>query len=319
MRRRLLSIAFATTTLFASVGVARADEQVSAHLSYATDAGIERCPSTRELTDAVAARVGYDAFAKPESQDTIDVVVTVKRRKEGVVGKLVLGGPHGGEREIESSDCREVVDALAVAIAIGIDPRSLAKPPEPPPPAPPPPIQPPPAPPPEKPAPPPTPIQVRVMAGANALFGELPGTSAAIVLGASIRWKWIEPTIEGFGSFAASQNAYEGKVEGALDGAVLAPCIHVDALFGCFTLTLAAFHGEGRELAMTNDGDGFYAAIGARIGGELRLVGPLFARITAEADVPTTRFTLQVDGRGAWTSPRIAARLGLSLGVKIFE
>ena len=304
---------------------ARAD-QVSAHLTYLAEPGLDRCPTARELTDAVAARLGYDPFAMtPPKDGPVDVVVTVKRQKERVVGKLVLGGAHGGERVIESSDCREAVDALAVAVAIGIDPSSLAGPtPEPPPPPPPPVIEAPPPPPPlekTEPAPPParSALQGRVVGGVAGFFGELPNSAAGLAIGASLRWRWLEPTIDGFASFAASKSASEGSVSASIAGAILAPCVHVDPLFGCVTFTLGNFHGDGQNLAVANHADEFYSAVGARIGAELRIAGPVFGRLAGEVDAPATKISLHVDDREIWSSPRVALRIGLSLGVKTFE
>jgi len=111
-------------------------ERVHARLTYAPDADVERCPSERELRDSVASRLGYDPFdaapgngngSEPEPRE---VVVQVHKRGTGIVGAMELRGPRPGQRDLASprGDCREVMDAFAVAIAIGLDPSSLTRP-----------------------------------------------------------------------------------------------------------------------------------------------------------------------------------------------
>jgi hypothetical protein len=302
---------------------ARGDDRVHASLTYAPDADIERCPTATELEDAVAARVGYDPFDGSTTGADVsrrEVVVAVHRRAGGIVGVLELRGPRPGIRELASpsGDCRELLDALAVAIAIGIDPASLTRPPGEPP------AVPAPAPVVVAPAPSPDrvsepvkePVDVRVGAGPVVLFGELPATAAGIELGIGARWKWLEPTVEGIATVPVSLSTPQGQVTASLIAAALVPCGHADVLFVCVGLTLGALRGEGDAVASPRRGSQLYGAASARGGAELALSRTVWLRGYAEAVAPVTRIALQLAAQDVWRVPSVAARVGVAAGIR---
>ncbi len=326
---RTLVIAAMTGGLAMWPSSARGDERVHASLTYAPDADIERCPTATELQDAVAARVGYDPFdRKTAGADASrrEVVVAVHRLGAGIVGVLELRGPRPGIRELASpsGDCRELLDALAVAIAIGIDPASLTRPPgEPPAPAPAP--APVPAPvgvvgpaasPDRVPEPAKEPIDVRVGAGPVVLFGELPATAAGIDIGIGARWKWFEPAVEGIATLPVSLSTPQGQVSASLIAAALVPCGHADVIFVCVGLTLGALRGEGDAVASPRRGSQLYGAASARGGAELALSRTVWLRGYAEAVAPMTRIALQLAAQDVWRVPSVAARVGVAAGIR---
>jgi hypothetical protein len=318
---------------------ALADERVNASLTYAPDADIERCPTAPELKDAVAARVGYDPFdgARAPGPDAArrEVVVAVHRRGAGIVGVLELRGPRPGTRELVSpnGDCRELLDALAVAIAIGIDPASLTRPPgEPPPPAAAPPSPSPApvpapaplgsAPPPEADrapaAPPKEPVEVKLGAGPVVLFGELPATAPAIAVGLGVRWKWLEPTVEGIGTLPVALDARggQGRVTASLIAAALVPCGHADVFFGCVGVTFGALRGEGELVGSARRGSQFYSGASGRAGAELAISRTVWVRAYAEAVAALTHIALQLAAQDVWRVPSVAARVGATAGIR---
>jgi hypothetical protein len=323
---RTLVVAAMTGGLAMWPSSARGDDRVHASLTYAPDADIERCPTATELEDAVAARVGYDPFdgsTAGADASRREVVVAVHRRAGGIVGVLELRGPRPGIRELASpsGDCRELLDALAVAIAIGIDPASLTRPPgEPPPPAP----IPAPAPVVVAPAPSPDrvsepakePVDVRVGAGPVILFGELPATAAGIEIGIGARWKWLEPTVEGIATLPVSLSTSLGQVTASLIAAALVPCGHADVIFLCVGLTLGALRGEGDAVASPRRGSQLYSAASARGGAEVALSRTVWLRGYAEAVAPVTRIALQLAAQDVWRVPSVAARVGVAAGIR---
>jgi hypothetical protein len=323
---RTLVVAAMTGGLAMWPSSARGDDRVHASLTYAPDADIERCPTATELEDAVAARVGYDPFdgsTAGADASRREVVVAVHRRAGGIVGVLELRGPRPGIRELASpsGDCRELLDALAVAIAIGIDPASLTRPPgEPPPPAP----TPAPAPVVVAPAPSPDrvsepakePVDVRVGAGPVILFGELPATAAGIEIGIGARWKWLEPTVEGIATLPVSLSTSLGQVTASLIAAALVPCGHADVIFLCVGLTLGALRGEGDAVASPRRGSQLYSAASARGGAEVALSRTVWLRGYAEAVAPVTRIALQLAAQDVWRVPSVAARVGVAAGIR---
>jgi hypothetical protein len=327
---RTLVIAALTGGLAMWPSSARGDDRVHASLTYAPDADIERCPTATELEDAVAARVGYDPFdgsTTGADAPRREVVVAVHRRAGGIVGVLELRGPRPGIRELASpsGDCRELLDALAVAIAIGIDPASLTRPPgELPAPAPVPAPAPGPAPAPiaaasspdRVSAPPKEPVDVRVGAGPVVLFGELPATAAGIELGIGARWKWLEPAVGGIATLPVSLSTPQGQVTASLIAAALVPCGHADVVFVCVGLTLGALRGEGDAVASPRRGSQLYSAASARAGAEVALSRTVWLRGYAEAVAPVTRIALQLAAQDVWRVPSVAARVGVAAGIR---
>jgi hypothetical protein len=326
---RTLVIAAVTGGLALGARSARADDRVRASLTYAPDADIERCPTATELEDAVAARVGYDPFdvAAPAGSDVTrrEVVVAVHRRGGGIVGVLELRGPRPGTRELASpsGDCRELLDALAVAIAIGIDPASLTRPPGEPPPVPVPASPPPtastvgPAASPDRVSEPPKDaVDVRVGAGPVVLFGELPATAPAIAFGVGARWKWIEPNVEGIATLPVTLSTPVGQLSASLIAAGLVPCGHAEVFFACVGLTLGALRGEGDAIASPRRGSEFYAAASGRAGAELALSRAVWVRTYAEAVAPVTRIAIQLAAQDVWRMPSVAARVGVAAGIR---
>lgn len=306
---------------------AHADVQARATLEMQRSVGTERCPSESELRASVGARLGYDPFVVDASTR---VLVRLEARERAIVGTLEVHGARAGQREIASpeGDCREVVDALATAIAIGLDPASLTRPPSEPPPAPvepaptptppptPAPVAPPPAPPP--PPPPPAarePVHLQASASAALLLGELPGPAPGFELSFGARYRFVSAHVEG--AFAARTSSHgAGEISTSLLGASLTPCAHVSWLFGCVVGRLGALRGEGRAVDRPERAAVPYGSLGLRVGVTIPLVGPVFARAYGELGAPLNRVGFELDGTEVWTSPTLAARFGLGAGAQ---
>jgi hypothetical protein len=323
-----------------SEGAAEADERAHARLTYAPDADVERCPSERELKDAIASRLGYDPF-EGEPGDR-EVVVQVHRRGSGIVGLLELRGPRPGKRELTSprGDCRELLDAFAVAVAIGIDPASLTRPAAEPLPPPSPSMSastgaPPsassasgnvasvnvaPSPAAEQPAAPAKndSLDVRLGGGPVVLVGELPAPAPGLAVSIGLRWKWLEPSVEGVATLPVSVGAPagSGKITASLLAASFVPCGHAEVFFGCVGLTLGALRGEGEGIATPLHGSQLYAGASARGGAEIAVSRSVWLRGYVEAVAPLTRITLQLASQDVWRMPPVAARVGAAAGVR---
>jgi hypothetical protein len=333
----------AALAALARARLAHADERIHARLTYAPDGDVERCPSEREVKDSVAARLGYDPFVEPQrgsergpSAEPREVVVKVHRRGAGIVGSLELRGPRPGQRELASphGDCREVLDAFAVAIAIGLDPSSLSRPPA---------DEPAPLPPPAPVAAPPSVTaspapasaadarpadakpaatnrepepDLRLGAGPVVMFGELPATAPGLGVAFAARWRWFEPTVEGLATLPVTLGTATGQVSASLLAVGAVPCAHVEIFFGCVGVTVGALRGEGEGVAVPLHGSQLYAAASGRAGAELALSRAVWVRGYAEAVAPMTRITLQLAAQDVWRMPSVAARVGAAVGVR---
>jgi hypothetical protein len=119
-------------------------EPLTFRLSWVRGVGAEDCPNAEQLTSAVEARLGRDAFSEPASRHIEGSVV--RAGEAWRVQLRVIGTDNAvlGSRELEANglDCSSIADAASLAVALTIDPQALAQRPERPsvvPPAPPPP------------------------------------------------------------------------------------------------------------------------------------------------------------------------------------
>lgn len=308
--------------------LASADEHPQARLEYARGAGAAECPDETELKSIVAARLGYDPF----SPDAARVVaVGVVRQGSGLVAHLeVRGAAARGSRDLQSStrDCRELIDSLAVAIAIGIDPLSLSRVPS---------LPPLPAaeakaaqqPEPPLPAAVPTvidarperprasdPVRLRGSIGPLVSFGAAPSTNLGITAQVGVRWRAVSIGLEGRADFPVSQQAVDGgRVSASLLAATVVPCAHYGVLLGCLLGTFGALRAEGESVTTPLRETKLYAAIGGRVGVEIP-VGSIFAiGVHGDLFAPLTQITLRLNDRDVWTTPVVAGGLGAALAV----
>ena len=90
------------------------------------DPATSSCPDERGLSDAVAARLGYEPF---QTDAPVVVRVGFARGIDGWHGTVELRGARGEERgaralSSDGTDCNELAEAAALTISILLDPRS---------------------------------------------------------------------------------------------------------------------------------------------------------------------------------------------------
>lgn len=341
--------ALAVTLVALSERSARADLEARAVLSYTVDPPLEStCPSQRELEAAVAARLGYAPFTSDASERvTVNVTRAQGARGPGagraIVGRLDVSGPHAGRREIASrdGDCREVVDALAVAIAIGIDPESLTRPakvPAPQPASPPPAPEPAPAPsPPPKVAPPPAPpeavivpapakppaviadrLQWRLGGRFFVPLGELPAATGAVAALFGLRYGAFSADLEPFITLSSARDlATGGRVRASLVGASLYPCGHLGVLYGCLGLGVGSLRAESEGVPDPRKDSGLHVTASLRVGVSVPVGGPLALEAFGDAVVPLLQSALLVRRQEQFVVPEIAGRLGAGFVVSL--
>jgi hypothetical protein len=109
-----------------------AGEPVSIEYRAPTD-----CPDAREFVWRISARVPKTREAAP-SEKRRAFSATIHLEPSGAEGRLVIREADGSEsvRTLEAATCAEVADALALVVALAIDPRATTDVPRAPPPAP---------------------------------------------------------------------------------------------------------------------------------------------------------------------------------------
>jgi hypothetical protein len=263
--RPLVTFAAAIVTLHAIPAYATP----TARLVYSRTADAASCPNEEALREAIAARVGYDPFF-PWARRT--VVASLAREDRAYVAKIDLvdeqGMDHGARALRTEGPCSDLLDTVALAIAIAIDPRSLTRAPSKPSEAPSPegspapetretgeasawpsPAQPPPD---SRPAPPGAPPTERPLAigdtphagsqesgapeveaflGAVVSDAVAPGPAVGLALGSALRWKWASLGVDArVDAPSAEARPAGGSVSSWLVVGTLAPCAHFGPL-----------------------------------------------------------------------------------------
>jgi hypothetical protein len=321
-RPRLELAAFALACSHA--GVARA-EPAAVKLEYSRGPGAETCPDDAGLRAGVTARLAYDPFRDVAATTVVASVLARRKELRARIELRDAGGTVIGSRELVSpeSDCSELARAVALAIAIAIDPVSVLRVPaqapavplvppvatEPPPAATtaPPPV----APPPRAPVAPSVAVPARDegprLRSAAALLlgaGPTPRLSPGARLGIGARWAVVSSTIEASALWPTSASAATGEVRALVVLGSAVPCLHQGPLLACGVLSAGPLRGEGASSATT-----IFAAVGGRAGAEIPLGRALALALSVEADVSLTPTSLRRGGAEVFHTPPVFGAL----------
>ena len=328
MRRRL---AWATVFAFAAFGegAARAAD-VTAQLDYAS---IPDCPASADFEATVAEHLGYSPFRSDAPQSVIVRIETSGRGLEGLIEWWNESGGWAGERTFpsRSTNCVELVRAMGFAVALQFQLLAAAQTGS------------------QRPAgsptvdhPPPDVAPAATLsvsptapdsrqqatrsrsapvfsagAGAAAAVGLSPSLGAVGRLFGTASW-----------SHVAVEVAAEASVPSTLhraDGAGVSQQVLLAGLAGCgvngrWSVCLLGKAGEIRVAGEGVDTPGTVSRLSLQTGLRLGLTQALGrrAQIVVHGDglASLTRGIVTLDGMPVWTTPRIAAAVGLDFGVR---
>jgi hypothetical protein len=298
-----------------------------AELDLSRDTAASSCPDAKELSDAVASRLGYEPFA-PDA----GLRVTVRFLREGgtlraLVEMRTATGDSKGARSLASTapDCQELAEATALTISILLDPRSGLGPRV------------------ERAQPAPTPeevpdlshardptaltthdtpvtaprdhsphLQVDLSAHATGSIGLLPSPDVGFLAGAGVegtRWSTdLELRVD-----AATSRQYSGHGVGASFAAgEIAPCARFGLLHACGVVAAGAVQTtvDGTKQARQT---AFMMLLGPRLGLALALTSWLSFDAHADVFYAPTETTVQLNGATLWSSSAVSALLGIGL------
>jgi hypothetical protein len=274
---------------------------------------------------AVAVRLGFDPFAAPAA--TSALIAELEGDEAGFRAVIRWAEPRAdGEarRELRAPGpgCDELAAATALALSIAIDPLAAQPAPAPrvadaPGRA----VAPPASTAPTAPAvtaravaparPRPAPTSWQAVAGVIGGFGVAPEPSPGVALGIAARRgrASLDLRIQLFG--ATSVAVGDGRVSGAPLFATLAPCVRFGPLGACGLASAGVFRGRGHPaLEQTQSATLPYAAVGARLLGDVPLGGPVALQIHADLHLALARTTLTVSGTDAWSLPPSSVTVG---------
>jgi hypothetical protein len=311
-------------------------------LDYERGPGAGSCADGDALRAAVTARLGYDPFVAREDVDTLVVRIGAgaggKELKGSIERRDAAHRLRGRASSVtsKSGDCGELVAALAVGIAIVIDPMSLMRAEATPP------------------LPPPSPLHVPVPDERAARVGdrEAPGTSGTGTGTGTGTWErqrglrgvggvgpsitlgvlpQIAPALVVWGGIARGPfeldagarlappasvaGAGGGSVQAALYVATLAPCLRYRFLLGCVEIALGALQGAGLGFDHTRTDSTLYASLGALAGVEFAIARHVALRVVVEGMAPLRPTRLVANGAQVWSTPALGGSASPTLVV----
>jgi hypothetical protein len=336
-------IAVAMCSPFSAAGAVR-----SPRLIVERSPGADRCPSPDEVRQEVVRRLGTDPFSE---DGALEVRCTIAVDADGLHALIAVAGPERrpAERRLSSPqrDCRELADAIELALAIAVDPRvalrrppaSVSQPsvPESPDVAVPSSAAPVPAPRPETPTPRPP--------DASAVVATIERPSQALVAARSARELWLGIELLGIAglvpgptagvgvsaSFRAERSALELDLRATAPGSVdveggsvsawagtlaVAPCAlrRSGELAACLVGRGGIVRGHGQDFALRHRATLPYVATGLRLALQRSFAAHAWFGAGLDVDVVLVRAHLDVDGVNAWTASRVNAQVGLRGG-----
>ena len=311
---------------------ARGAPEASFALAYQAPDGAG-CPTEQALRASVVDELGYDPWDPVDDGTSPRIVVAIRPARDGGVrGRVEMRAVDGkrlGARELEGARCGELSRALALAIALAIDPLRAGVPVPPEPesaPASAPPIA---APlPPLAVAAPPTPprrsrfvdeARMRVAFGVQGTVDAAPGPTFGFMgrVGFAIR-RW-SAAVELRGDLPGSADVDGGRVSASTMAAFLVPCVHHRLVAFC-----ALGGAGGQEVA----GSGYvlarsswvpYGALGARIEIELAVSHAMALLFHVDVLAPLTRADLYVGTerpQRVYESQPVSSSFGLLLSTR---
>ncbi len=321
LRRASIALLVGAAAALAA-GVARADDELpGARLSWVRAEGADACPAVDVVAAQVVQLLGRDPFRARASQE---VEVLVERVDDRWRARLYLRAEdHSltGTREIvdEGSNCEALATAVALAVALGVDPTTR---PPPPPAAPPVPVAPRPTRPVRRPAGPSAP-GADVALGLYAQLGLVPGSTFGVDLSAGL-WSRGSFQLRVGGFFLPEVRTLRpgGAVAFGATAFSLAGCFDVArgaraSFAACATVAAGAAHAVAVDLpaAAPTQRGWIGAGASARLG--VRVAGPLFveARFDAIALPLRVRFDFQDVAEPAFEQSVIALGGFVGLGL----
>lgn len=297
----------------------------------------ESCPERASLVEAVAARLGEDPFVDV-SPWVVEVTITPESKKLAANVSLRRDGqPLERKLRAGAHECGDLVGAVAVTLAVLLEPRNLsalAERAQKTSPA---------AATPERPAlsakheassAAEDPFQndervaperergarraVRASAGGHAALGAAPKPNAGLDAALGIRIAEWSLDVGARADLPRSDVDADGTgVSAAWLAASLAGCRHFGSAVGCALVLAGQVRGEGIGVPPPDRHSTWFFAAGLRAGLELPLDPTWAFTLSADGLVVPTRTTQRIGSEPRWTSPMFSGALGIGVRAEI--
>jgi hypothetical protein len=323
-----------------SATAARAETEATFALAFQAPEGAG-CPTEEALRASVADELGYDPWDPVDDGTSPRIVVVIHGVRGGVRGRVEMRAVDGkrlGARELEAARCGELSRALALAIAVAIDPlRAVTTAPSPsassPPsssstanaaaapsaPAAPPPLAVAATPEPRPPSRFVDEARLRVAFGIQGTVDAAPGPTFGFMgrVGFAIR-RW-SAAVELRGDLPGSADIDGGRVSASTMAAFVVPCVHHRLVAFCALAGAGGQEVAGSGYVLARSSWVPYAAAGARIELELAVSRVMALLLHVDVLAPLTRAELYVGTerpQRVYRSEPISSSFGLLLSTR---
>lgn len=323
-----------------------ADEPPYVELAYEAT-GDRTCPSERYFRDLLTSRMGYEPF-RPRSQSRVEVRLEPSKASKNALGASVVLRDRGDAREArrelvgQEGHCLELAQAVAVALAIMLDPfgEQAAKhvktteEPRPTPPT------------------PPTPdvSPAETGAGSPPLVGgekldrvgdgpkEHPGPAhfEATLAGLGSLGLLPGPGVGGAASLAVRLGSLSlgagarfettpgavaidrDRVQASFFGGVAEGCLSRSILRGCLLVDLGSYSGREETVSTPRRRSALFADVGLRAAGRIPLGTRVALIVFVDARASLTPHELVVDGRTIFRPSAVTGAIGAGPSFDVF-
>jgi hypothetical protein len=277
-----------------------------------------RCGGPRDLEARIAERLGTDPFGARPTEAELVLWVEVDHDPSGLRATVDLIGSASGEssgaRALSSAACAELFDAIAVSVAVRLDPLGTAL---------------------SEPAATTTTTTTTtatplVAAAASdsapdawtlaahlapwGSLGATPELSLGLRAGVTLDHATLRLGVEGRYDLATEARvARQSGVEVALLAVHALGCILPRPWFGCAAVVAGAHRATGQGLEDAQAITTPYVGAGLRGGVDVPLGAGLSLRPEVEVQLALTRTTLRVSDAPAWVSSDVSAGLGVAI------
>jgi len=294
-------------------------------LRYTVPEGAD-CPSEEAFREMVSSRLGAAPWTTGAGRIAKVQVQGTSARLTGLMRLEERGGQVVGERRFTPvGPCRELVETIAFALVVAVDPLRTAA------------AQPPPSAP-SAPAPSPEPSPAPDLGATNAArarpprpeiefvpslgivgsVAAMPEVSFGLTVDLALRFPRFSLALEGRADLPRTAPlVMGGTVETALFVGGLIPCVRFGAGLGCVAARVGALRIKGEGLEDPRTATELYSSVGVRGGYELELSEDFALRLTAELNFVLTRISITDQGVAVpfryWSTPLLNGDLGLAL------
>jgi hypothetical protein len=145
-------------------------------------------------------------------------------------------------------------------------------------------------------------------------FGVAPDAAYGATFAAGLRRAWWSLDLEAAADWAPTSRHNGVGAKSALYTASLVPCVHFGIGVGCALAGAGALSATGVVQSPLSE-HAFYADFGLRLGLEVPVGSHFYGLVHADGLAALTHVTYTVNGETFWSTPPVAAAVGLGIGV----